>query len=332
MTNDAVTAHLGALGGEPGAVIVAGTGAIALAVGRRRRWARADGWGTLLGDDGGGYWIGRAGLALRAARRTTAARGSPDAAAARRRGAVRRARRLDRAACYDARATRVGGDRRVQRRSTSRDAARLAATRRPPPRSSRPARAAAQLARAPAVAARARAGRPGAGRVAVVSWSGGLFAAGELMLEPLRGPRCPRGVALRAPLGDALDGAARLLERPTAVRDLIHETEPHDATWPPVHRRRRAPERAEIDRLPTAELVRLMNEDDAVVRAAVAAAQRAIAAAVDAIVAAARGGRAADLRRRGDGGAARRARRQRVRADVQHRPGRRRDRGRARSR
>jgi N-acetylmuramic acid 6-phosphate etherase len=42
-------------------------------------------------------------------------------------------------------------------------------------------------------------------------------------------------------------------------------------------------ERAEIDRLPTAELVRLMNADDAVVPAAVGEAQAAIAAAVDAI-------------------------------------------------
>ena len=42
-------------------------------------------------------------------------------------------------------------------------------------------------------------------------------------------------------------------------------------------------ERAEIDRLPTAELVRLMNADDAVVPAAVGAAQEAIAGAVDAI-------------------------------------------------
>ncbi|MDA0163007.1 N-acetylmuramic acid 6-phosphate etherase [Solirubrobacter ginsenosidimutans] len=43
-------------------------------------------------------------------------------------------------------------------------------------------------------------------------------------------------------------------------------------------------ERAEIDRLPTGELVRLMNEDDAVVPMAVSHAQHAIAAAVDAIV------------------------------------------------
>src|SRR3954447_25630847 len=62
VTNDAVTAHLGALAGEPGVVIVAGTGVIALAVGEDEV-ARADGWGTRLGDDGGGYWIGRAGLA-----------------------------------------------------------------------------------------------------------------------------------------------------------------------------------------------------------------------------------------------------------------------------
>src|SRR3954447_12415494 len=58
VTNDAVTAHLGALAGEPGVVIVAGTGVIALAVGEDEV-ARADGWGTRLGDDGGGDWIGR---------------------------------------------------------------------------------------------------------------------------------------------------------------------------------------------------------------------------------------------------------------------------------
>src|SRR4051812_24870462 len=43
-------------------------------------------------------------------------------------------------------------------------------------------------------------------------------------------------------------------------------------------------ERAEIDRLPTDELVRLMNADDAIVPAAVGEAGPAIAAAVDAIV------------------------------------------------
>ncbi|WP_367123215.1 N-acetylglucosamine kinase [Streptomyces phytohabitans] len=64
---DAVTAYAGALGEEPGAVVAAGTGMIALGT-DLRGWRRADGWGHLLGDRGGGAWIGQAGLdaALRA--------------------------------------------------------------------------------------------------------------------------------------------------------------------------------------------------------------------------------------------------------------------------
>lgn len=64
---DAVTAYVGALGPRPGAVIAAGTGLIAIGT-DLTSWRRADGWGHLLGDCGGGAWIGRAGLeaALRA--------------------------------------------------------------------------------------------------------------------------------------------------------------------------------------------------------------------------------------------------------------------------
>ncbi|MFD0052122.1 N-acetylglucosamine kinase [Streptomyces sp. NPDC127168] len=64
---DAVTAYVGALGPRPGAVVAAGTGLIATGT-DLARWHRADGWGHLLGDCGGGAWIGRAGLeaALRA--------------------------------------------------------------------------------------------------------------------------------------------------------------------------------------------------------------------------------------------------------------------------
>ncbi|WP_411978552.1 N-acetylglucosamine kinase [Streptomyces sp. N50] len=64
---DAVTAYVGALGSRPGAVIAAGTGLIAIGT-DLTGWRRADGWGHLLGDCGGGAWIGRAGLeaALRA--------------------------------------------------------------------------------------------------------------------------------------------------------------------------------------------------------------------------------------------------------------------------
>jgi N-acetylglucosamine kinase-like BadF-type ATPase len=64
---DAVTAYVGALGPRPGAVVAAGTGLIAIGT-DLTGWRRADGWGHLLGDCGGGAWIGRAGLeaALRA--------------------------------------------------------------------------------------------------------------------------------------------------------------------------------------------------------------------------------------------------------------------------
>ncbi|MEU1177989.1 BadF/BadG/BcrA/BcrD ATPase family protein [Streptomyces sp. NPDC005820] len=64
---DAVTAYTGALGARAGAVVAAGTGLIAVGT-DLTGWRRADGWGHLLGDCGGGAWIGRAGLeaALRA--------------------------------------------------------------------------------------------------------------------------------------------------------------------------------------------------------------------------------------------------------------------------
>ena len=44
-------------------VIVAGTGSIAYGVDASKRACRAGGWGYLLGDEGGGFWIGRAALA-----------------------------------------------------------------------------------------------------------------------------------------------------------------------------------------------------------------------------------------------------------------------------
>ncbi|MBH1937215.1 ATPase [Streptomyces sp. AV19] len=70
LASDAVTAYAGAIGQTPGAVVAAGTGLVALGTDLTpgTGWRRADGWGHLLGDCGGGAWIGRAGLeaALRA--------------------------------------------------------------------------------------------------------------------------------------------------------------------------------------------------------------------------------------------------------------------------
>ncbi len=68
VTSDAVIAHAGALNGEPGVVLIAGTGVVALAIDANGALCTADGWGPWLGDEGGGAWIGAAGLraALRA--------------------------------------------------------------------------------------------------------------------------------------------------------------------------------------------------------------------------------------------------------------------------
>ncbi|MEU0249331.1 BadF/BadG/BcrA/BcrD ATPase family protein [Streptomyces sp. NPDC006235] len=58
-----------------GLALVAGTGAVALRVTDRRATTTVDGDGWLLGDDGSGFWIGRA--AVRAALRMADGRGAP---------------------------------------------------------------------------------------------------------------------------------------------------------------------------------------------------------------------------------------------------------------
>ena len=233
VSDDAVTAHLGALGGEPGVVIVAGTGAIALAVDEVA--ARADGWGTRLGDDGGGYWIGRAGLAL-ALRAHDGRGGSHDllARAMARFGAPNPERSA--AACASAsRSPRLcPAARRARTAALLRDApvgAEVAAERRAVPSArgagaivsavydaADPVAVIASFARDVADAARAgdaparriwdEAGRELARTAAAAarrvgldgpfSYAGGLFAAGELILEPLRAELGE----LRQPLGD----------------------------------------------------------------------------------------------------------------------------------
>ncbi|MEY9845495.1 glucosamine kinase [Streptacidiphilus sp. BW17] len=77
VTSDAVTAHAGALGMTSGVVLAAGTGAVAVGVGETGALSVVDGWGPWLGDEGGGAWIGLAGL--RAALRARDGRGEPTA-------------------------------------------------------------------------------------------------------------------------------------------------------------------------------------------------------------------------------------------------------------
>jgi N-acetylglucosamine kinase-like BadF-type ATPase len=59
--NDMVCAWAGSLGGEDGINIVAGTGSIGYGE-RRGKSARAGGWGEVFGDEGSAYWIAVQGL------------------------------------------------------------------------------------------------------------------------------------------------------------------------------------------------------------------------------------------------------------------------------
>jgi|SRR5690625_870183 len=62
VTSDILTAHVGALDGRPGTALVAGTGAVALAVAANGQYKRSDGWGPYVGDLGSGGWIGKQAL------------------------------------------------------------------------------------------------------------------------------------------------------------------------------------------------------------------------------------------------------------------------------
>ena len=63
IVNDALVALVAGVGDNPGVVLVAGTGSIAYGRDGSGRAARSGGWGYLLGDEGGGFWIGRSALA-----------------------------------------------------------------------------------------------------------------------------------------------------------------------------------------------------------------------------------------------------------------------------
>jgi N-acetylglucosamine kinase-like BadF-type ATPase len=73
VVNDALVALEAGAPGVPGVVLIAGTGSIAYGRNDHNQAARAGGWGYMLGDEGSGYWIGRA--ALRAVLREADRRG-----------------------------------------------------------------------------------------------------------------------------------------------------------------------------------------------------------------------------------------------------------------
>lgn len=206
MVGDVVAAHAGALG-EPGVVVVAGTGSIALAVGPDGDSQRADGWGPLLGDAGGGYAVGRAGL--RAAYEAADGRGPATvltAYASSRLGGLDldAARRLlgraDLVPFVSSFAAEVAGA------ALAGDAVARAIL----------ASTAAALAASAVAAAQAVRLRP----PVPVSWAGRLFDAGAPLLEPFAEQVRRSGMALARPRGGVLAGALRLATRPALYAEV----------------------------------------------------------------------------------------------------------------
>lgn len=62
VVGDMVIALEAAFGGEPGVVVVAGTGSIAYGRNASGKTVRAGGWGFAISDEGSGHWIGRAAI------------------------------------------------------------------------------------------------------------------------------------------------------------------------------------------------------------------------------------------------------------------------------
>jgi N-acetylglucosamine kinase-like BadF-type ATPase len=63
VVGDMVIALEAAFGGDPGVIVIAGTGSIAYGVNSEAHIARAGGWGFAISDEGSGHWVGHAAVA-----------------------------------------------------------------------------------------------------------------------------------------------------------------------------------------------------------------------------------------------------------------------------
>jgi len=200
IASDGVASLLGALGDRLGAVVAAGTGTVCVARGPER-WVKVDGWGSLLGDDGSAFAIGRRGL--NSGLRELDGRGGSAAllaAAAERFGEPTE---IAEAIYRSAVSTRTVA-------SFARDVARVAADGDPEARL-----ILEDAGRDLAVSACAGLGRAFApGAAAAVSYSGNVFLAGPPLLDSFAEELARRRpeATLVPPESDALAGAALLAE------------------------------------------------------------------------------------------------------------------------
>src|SRR6516225_2817224 len=66
--SDAFISSIGAIGIDPGILLIAGTGSIVIGRDKNSSMFRVGGWGPYFGDEGSGFWVGRE--AVRAALRS----------------------------------------------------------------------------------------------------------------------------------------------------------------------------------------------------------------------------------------------------------------------
>jgi N-acetylmuramic acid 6-phosphate etherase len=206
IASDGLTSLLGALGDRPGAVVAAGTGAVCVAR-SGARMAKVDGWGSLLGDAGSGFAIGRAGLDA-ALRELDGRGGSPAllAAAERRFGSAAQMAERVHAAPVPTRAVA----------SFTADVAREAEG-----GDERSAEILGSAGRELAMSACAALERLfAADEEAAVSYAGNVFLAGPALLAPFAEQVAARrpGTDVVPPAGDSLAGAALLADRAETLR------------------------------------------------------------------------------------------------------------------
>ncbi len=208
LAHDSVTSYLAANRLEPGAVIAAGTGVVTLGVGSTT--AKVDGWG-MFGDAGSGYWIGQRGVA--AALRAYDGRGPATALTALAEAEFGPLPEIYMVVQADPlRVRRTAGFAKVV--ATAADAGDEVA------RAILDA-AADELATSITAALRRAGGPPGGARR--VSWMGKVITSNPRLQARFRERvhAQNRGVAVDAPYGSPLDGAALLLDlaadHPTAA-------------------------------------------------------------------------------------------------------------------
>lgn len=203
LCNDVEVGMAGSLGLRPGAHIVAGTGAIAMAMDAAGRTVRCGGWHEDFSDEGSGYWLGLQTLGLFTRQADGRLPAGPLLAEVRAAYSLREDMDINQYYVENLKGSRSATARvqlLLEKAALAGDEAAAALY----------ARAAAEL----FAMAKGAAGALGMYRAGLaVSYFGGVFKAGELVLGPLRALCQAAGLLLEKPLLSPAAGAVLLAVR-----------------------------------------------------------------------------------------------------------------------